>query len=212
MRANIVLLALNFTLLFLVAFAPMPYRDTLNKILLSTIFLTSVYVLGSRVKWILGFVLILIAVQWTAKIMDDHPIVIAAGILNSLFFIYVIVRLVTQFATARNVSRLVILGAINGYLLLGLVFSIGMLLISNLFPESYYLAREDAFLTAGSDFHTYIYHTFVTMATVGYGDIAPVGEEARGLAILISVTGQLYIAVVIAFIVGKYAGKSHGAD
>jgi voltage-gated potassium channel len=205
LRANILLLALTLALLVLLAFVPEPARDMIDKLLMSAIFLTSVYVLGSQFKWVLGLVILLIAVQWTAKIMGDQPLVVLAGLLNSIFFIYVIIRLVAQFAVARNVTALVMLGAVNGYLLLGLVFSIGAVLISGIYPESYLLAHEGVYLGVRSNFHIYIYHTFITMATVGYGDIVPTSDAARALALFMAVSGQLYIAVVIAFLVGKFA-------
>lgn len=208
-RANVVLLLLTLALLVLLAFIPEPPRDILNKMLVSAIFLTSVYVLGSRVRWILGFVAVLIIVQWTAKALGDRHLVVLTNILNSIFFVYVILRLIMQFASARKISPLVILGAVNGYLLLGLVFSIGALLVSAIFPESYLLTHEQSHLTLQSNMHTYIYYTFITMATVGYGDIIPVTEPARALALFMAVSGQLYIAVVIAFLVGKFAGRQN---
>jgi voltage-gated potassium channel len=42
------------------------------------------------------------------------------------------------------------------------------------------------------------------MTTVGYGDITPVAPAARSLAILVAVFGQLYIAILISLLVGKY--------
>ena len=53
-------------------------------------------------------------------------------------------------------------------------------------------------------YHMYIYYAFITMTTTGYGDIVPLTPVARSLAVFISVTGQLYVAVVIALLVGKY--------
>ena len=50
-----------------------------------------------------------------------------------------------------------------------------------------------------------IYYTFMTFTTTGYGDIAPTHPFSKSLAVLISVCGQLYIAVIIAMLVGKYA-------
>jgi len=50
-----------------------------------------------------------------------------------------------------------------------------------------------------------MYFSFVTLATLGYGDLVPVGEVARGLAIIEAVSGQLFLAVMIARLVGSYA-------
>ena len=52
-----------------------------------------------------------------------------------------------------------------------------------------------------------IYYSFVTMTTLGYGDITPVGPQARSLSILLSITGPMYIAILIAKLVGKYSSQ-----
>jgi voltage-gated potassium channel Kch len=51
------------------------------------------------------------------------------------------------------------------------------------------------------------YFSLVTLATVGYGDILPVTSTARMLAMIQAVTGQFYIAVVVAIFVGTYASQ-----
>ena len=50
-----------------------------------------------------------------------------------------------------------------------------------------------------------VYYSFVTIATLGYGDIVPASHPARGLAILEAVSGQMYLAVLIARLVALYA-------
>lgn len=208
LQANIVLLVLSFILLIGVSFVPVSLRDVLTKVLLTAIFLTSVYVLGSKVRRVVGAVTVLIVLQWTAKLLGSSGLEAVAAMLNAVFFICIIARLITQFATAKDISPLVILGAVNGYLLLGLVFSIGSSLVGFIYPESFYLTRSDIFLEGSSSFHEYVYYAFMTMSTVGYGDVIPVSDGARALAIFISLTGQLYIAVVVAFLVGKFAGRA----
>jgi len=53
-----------------------------------------------------------------------------------------------------------------------------------------------------------VYFSFITLATVGYGDIIPTSVEMRSLAILETVSGQIYLAVLIARLVGIYARKT----
>ena len=56
-----------------------------------------------------------------------------------------------------------------------------------------------------------IYYSFVTLTTLGYGDVVPRSEAVRGLAILEAVVGQLYLAVMIARLVSLYAvGEGKG--
>jgi hypothetical protein len=70
------------------------------------------------------------------------------------------------------------------------------------FPEAIDLTgRTSAYL------HEYIYYTFVTFTTLGYGDIIPLKPISKSLALLISISGQIYVAIIIAMLVGKYASN-----
>ena len=54
-------------------------------------------------------------------------------------------------------------------------------------------------------FYDQLYFSFITMGTVGYGDLLPKTPFAKSFSTLIGVSGQLYMAIVIAMLVGKYA-------
>jgi len=66
-----------------------------------------------------------------------------------------------------------------------------------------------SFNTDSPSFMDYSYFTFVTMTTLGYGEITPILPFARSISILISTSGQIYIAVIIAMLVGKYAATQN---
>jgi hypothetical protein len=57
-------------------------------------------------------------------------------------------------------------------------------------------------------FHSFIYYSFVCLTTIGYGDIAPLSEGARMLSVMEAVFGQLYMAILIARLVGLQVGQS----
>jgi hypothetical protein len=57
-------------------------------------------------------------------------------------------------------------------------------------------------------FHDYLYFSFVTLTTLGYGDITPVSAFAKSLTIFIAITGQLYLTILIAMLVGKYLSST----
>lgn len=204
--ANIILLSVVVFMLVGVAFFPEWMQPTLSNILSTVILFCSIYALASRTKIMFPIAILLVMVQLLAKIFGKDSIENVASLLNTIFYIYVVVKLVRQFVKAKTVSPLVILGSINGYLLMGLVFSIFTILVSWLYPNSYSSTIFNTYLKDDISFHTYIYYTFITMATVGYGDIVPVSAAARALAIFISISGQFYIAILVAFLVGKFAG------
>jgi hypothetical protein len=57
-------------------------------------------------------------------------------------------------------------------------------------------------------FVNFLYYSFITMSTVGYGDIIPCIPETQTLAYFLSITGQLYVAIIIAFLIGKLLMQS----
>jgi len=204
--ANIILLAVVLLMLVGVAFFPESVQPTLNKILTTAILFCSIFALTSRTRIILPIAVVLILIQWIGKIIGNEVMEIVASLLNTVFYTYIVVKLVRQFVKAKTISPLVILGSINGYLLMGLIFSIFTIVVSWLYPDSYLSSVTNIYLVDKVNFHTYIYYTFITMATVGYGDIVPMSAAARAVAVFISVSGQFYIAILVAFLVGKFAG------
>ena len=89
-------------------------------------------------------------------------------------------------------------GAIAVYLLLGLAWAYAYQLLAYLDPGAYSGA-----VTASGGFSSWTYFSFVTLATLGYGDIAPVHPVARSLATAEAITGQLYLAILIARLVSE---------
>jgi Ion channel len=93
-----------------------------------------------------------------------------------------------------------IYAALSAYLLAGLFFGVLHWAIAATWPGSF--SEAGAATSANFPLSTAIYYSFVTLATLGYGDVVPRTEVARGLAVLEAVGGQLYIAVTIARLVG----------
>ena len=102
-------------------------------------------------------------------------------------------------ATTINAEH--VYAALSAYLLAGLYFGLLYWVLEQL--------RSDAFTTSGSFSRmTAIYFSFVTLATLGYGDITPRTDVARSVAILEGVGGQLFLAVLVARLVSLYSMKA----
>ncbi|MCA9497731.1 MAG: potassium channel family protein [Nitrospirales bacterium] len=100
-----------------------------------------------------------------------------------------------------------IIGAICIYLLLGLNWSVFYLFINMANPESFHGLTSTAIDTQFSEF---LYYSFVTITTSGYGDITPAKPIARTVAYLEAIVGQFYVAVLVAWLVGMYlSDKTH---
>ena len=100
----------------------------------------------------------------------------------------------------------IILNAVNGYVLIG--FLGALLLTMAEIVELYILGIETPLINFAGDalpkFHDYLYFSFVTVTTLGYGDITPANALAKSIVILIAISGQLYLTVLVAMLVGKY--------
>ena len=70
--------------------------------------------------------------------------------------------------------------------------------------NSYYPGSISIPISENSSFHDYIYFSFVTLTTLGYGDILPVKPIAKSFVIMLSIAGQFYMAIIMAFLVSKY--------
>jgi voltage-gated potassium channel Kch len=103
----------------------------------------------------------------------------------------------------EEVTRQTISAAVVVYLLIALMWTFIYRLIENLYPASFAVAHsrlEDAE-------NIYLYFSLVTITTLGYGDITPIGSQALSLAVLEAITGQIYLVVVVAWFVGLYVSR-----
>lgn len=135
-------------------------------------------------------------VRWLGRFAPSDATEIA-GALASMATIGILayVMLVAVFKEGEvNVHR--VQGAIAVYLLLGLAWGELYHALSIASPKAFSLAP-----TVGSDPGTWTYYSFVTLTTVGYGDVTPVAPAARMLAVLEALTGQLYPAILLARLV-----------
>jgi len=151
----------------------------------------------TRAGWILAVVAIAVVLRLQAA---AHP---SLGALSyALWALTALIAATTavRFALrAHEVGSEQIYAGLSAYLLTGLFFGAIHWSIEATWPGSY-LTSTGARLTVS----TAIYFSFVTLATVGYGDVVPTGEVSRGVAMLEAVVGQLYLAVMVARLVSLY--------
>lgn len=117
------------------------------------------------------------------------------------FFIFTAIKTAKQVLFAENVDTNKILGAICLYLLLGLIWAVLYTLIQLQVPESFEsMQQHNQWFMLFPDF---VYFSFITMTTVGFGDISPSLPLARFLAYFEAVVGQFYLAILVASLVGS---------
>jgi Ion channel len=107
-----------------------------------------------------------------------------------------------------------IYAALSAYLLAGIVYGVIHWMVESVSPGSYGEAGASG-AAARFSLTTALYYSFVTLATLGYGDLVPKTDVARGVAVVEAVGGQLYIAVMIAHLVSarlKTSDEGEGPD
>lgn len=198
-----ILLAEIFFLIFLTGFFPKTSYPLIFPLLYSALYLTTVGGLEKNKKSMLWVAAGLLIAQGVFKFFNMPVIEAISKVLNFLFFSYIVMSLIRQIAIAHHVTKYVILEAVNGYLLLGLVFTFLIGLMIQFDPSSYNFSEGGE-----ASLHDFMYYGFVTFATLGYGDLVPLKPYAKSLSILIAVCGQLYVAVIIALLVGKFSSQA----
>jgi hypothetical protein len=122
----------------------------------------------------------------------------AKNLFAILFYLYMIYEFIKHFFRQTEINREVIFGALVVYLLMGFMWAHAYSLLETLQPNSFNLPVTLSEL----DPFSYTYFSYVTMTTLGYGDISPATHPARALAMTQAVTGQVYLAVLVARLVG----------
>jgi hypothetical protein len=144
---------------------------------------------------------LLVAIVSQAAIMlgggTGEVIGIVLWLLLTLFTVFSIFRRLRSY---RVVNLSLVLGLLSVYVLLGLAFSLGYLIAWHFEPGSFGSAVRGMSDTT--------YFSFITLATVGYGDIAPIGSAVRALAVAEAITGQLYLVSVVSLAVSRLGDKS----
>lgn len=187
--------------------------------------ITLVLILGvlavshNRKVFALGVVLMIPAVV-TRWLWHFQPHLLPSPIQNItalIFICFVEFQLLHFIFRARRVNSEVLCAGISGYLMLGVLWMSAYMLVSRLNPVdlnhippqlgAFAFNVSNAVAHPLSQFEAY-YFSFITLSTVGYGDITPLSHGARTLAMLEAMTGTLYMALLISRLVAMHSAPS----
>lgn len=176
-------------------------------------FLSCVYAVSEkRAQWIGALALALPAgfLNTLYVLRPGRGIAVTTLICTLLFLVFVLVSLLRAVLRAARVTPDTIYGAVSVYLLLAVVFGAAYLLLETVQPGAFSMdpSRHANQVMGWSDC---LFYSFVTLTTIGYGDIVPMTSQARSLSILEAVAGTLYIAVLISRLVGLHASANQRA-
>ena len=179
--------------------------DVIIAILLSLVLLSAVLAVADR-KGVFFIALVLaipaIVGRWINHFRPDlvpPPVFLVAGLALIAFVVANLLRFVLR---APSVNTEVLCASISAYLMLGLLWTVAYWLVAQVTPNAFSFNTGPKETMSG--FNAF-YFSFITLSTVGYGDIAPVSRIARWLAATEAMTGLLYVTVLIARLVSLYS-------
>ncbi len=201
-RNNLILLITLIALVFIVPVLPLKehflFRSVLSIVVFSGLYAAEFSKKMFRILFYMGMVVITFLIL-SMFLPDSTKISIVAFSIFTIFIVLVTLALIFHIGTATQVERSTILCAINSFILIGLAAALLFIILDLFIPHSFMS------ITAGEgSFNSYIYFAYVTITTLGYGDILPKTPPARSLSTFFAVLGQLYLVIVIAIIIGKY--------
>lgn len=119
---------------------------------------------------------------------------------------FVLVQYLRYILGAPVVTFVVLCASVSTYLILGLLWTLAYLLVASVQPQSFAFSGAPGTAGVMTGFNAF-YFSFVTLSTVGYGDIVPVSKVARMLAAVEATTGTLFVAMLIARLVSMHASS-----
>ncbi len=211
------LILLTFLLLMLVLFpffSEWSFSTELFKVLFTAILISSAYTLShQRINLIVTGILGVLAIvsSWADEIFG-----VSRGLLyfnfsvTIAFFIYVIAIHINQLISQRKIGPNLLYAALCGYILIGILWGCIYSLFALVLPDAFYMAHVAVQTKSYADvakMPEFIYYSFITLTTLGYGDIVPVLPAAQSFATLEAISGQFYLTVLVARLVALYVSQ-----
>lgn len=177
----------------------------LMDIFFSMVLLSGIYAVSER-KWFVVFALLTALPSffagWCNHFLKIPSLFLIYEICSALFFGFAAIIIIRHLFRENEITADLIIGAICGYLLIGLMWGCIYSLLEAMQPGSFHLGQQ-----VESD-GSFFYFSFVTLTTTGYGDIIPLTGQAQSLSTLEAIMGQIYIAVNIATLVAMRISQS----
>ena len=139
-----------------------------------------------------------IVMGWSHLFVQTHTLHLISVTLFMLFYTYTLLLVLRHVLSVQEVTADEIYGALSVYILIGFVWGLGYGVLERLVPGSFH---SEVHGLGSADL---IYYSFITLMTVGYGDMYPVSPIARSLSVIEAMVGIIFIAVFISRLVGMH--------
>ena len=140
------------------------------------------------------------AVTFWTSLNGSRPGIAAEDLWKALLLLMAVIMVVRRVLAKPTVTIQSIYGALSAYLIIGLMFASGYAAIDNLSEADFFAGNQPA------NTQTYQYFSFTTLTTLGYGDFTAAENGGRSIAVLEAMTGQVFLATLVARLVTAYRG------
>lgn len=149
---------------------------------------------------------LVVILRWSAEFSNRNFLLLCSNILTAINLFVIVAAILKNILTVNDVMINDVYGAICVYLLIGIIFAFIFYSSQMIDPQSFFYLRNipSSHALALPEF---IYLSFITLTSVGFGDISPVSTMAKTLTYMEAVIGQIYVIVLIARIVSLYVSN-----
>lgn len=188
-----------------------PFLDEIfHYAVIPDIFITIIFILGifaiSRKKLHIYIALVLAIPMftgiWSSYLYQNIFLFVVGELFAALLVGFIISLMIKFIFNEKEVTKEVIYAAVVVYLLMAMMWSFAYLTLEYFHPGSFSFPEGQS-----RDTFRFLYFSFVTITTLGYGDVAPLTQKASSLVILEAVTGQMYLVIVVAWLVGMHVSR-----
>lgn len=204
-------LSLMLVLLLLLVFVVYPFVDLqgmsrlLIEVFFSMVLISGTFAMERRIRrFAYGLLGLSLVLRWISYASPSRELLLANTVISILFIAFACAVILSRVFASGPVTSYRIQGAVTVYLLIGIVFGMLYTAILLIEPSSFELeATPDSDVSTVYDEASgrLTYFSFITLTTVGYGDVTPQGPIARQFAVLEGLIGQLYPAILLARLV-----------
>lgn len=204
-----------FLLLYVVGcpfLAPYPSLAVLAHISLSMALFAAVYAVNKQRHQrsvAIALLVPLMALYWLGIYDVISFSRLGANLLFAVFYGLLVYSFTVQIKHSREVNSNVLFATFSLYLIIGLFWGSLYTLLNEVSPGAYSGALLE---NTQNSFHVFNYFSFITLTTLGYGDITPQTTGASSLCQMEAIVGQFFTAVVVAWLVGMHVTNKHDKD
>lgn len=188
----------------------LPNGDLVESGLVTLVMLASLIAVARSPRVLMAAALLVVPAivgKWLHYLFPSHVSPHYFLVFGMAFFGFTIYRILRFILQTTHVDAEVLSAGIVVYLMLGMFWSQAYMLQAQLNPDSFRFPAIGNSERHMDGFNAF-YFSFTTLTTVGFGDVIPASKVARTLAIMESVTGTLYLAILISRLVGRYSSPT----